>query len=53
MIRLYVFLLDFLIPFSCDPDLQCVNSMEQKLESFDKLMSKNSISGHMVNKQET
>ncbi len=24
MIRLYVFLLDFLIPFLCDPDLQCV-----------------------------
>ncbi len=23
MIRLYVFLLDFLIPFLCDPDLQC------------------------------
>jgi hypothetical protein len=23
MIWLYVFLLDFLIPFSCDPDLQC------------------------------
>jgi hypothetical protein len=23
MIRLYVFLLDFLIPFFCDPDLQC------------------------------
>jgi hypothetical protein len=25
MIRLYVFLLDFLIPFLCDPDLQCRN----------------------------
>jgi hypothetical protein len=24
MIWLYVFLLDFLIPFLCDPDLQCV-----------------------------
>ncbi len=24
MIRLYVFLLDFLIPFLCDPDLQCM-----------------------------
>jgi hypothetical protein len=24
MIRLYVFLLDFLIPFLCDPDLQCI-----------------------------
>ncbi len=23
MVRLYVFLLDFLIPFLCDPDLQC------------------------------
>jgi hypothetical protein len=23
MIRLYVILLDFLIPFLCDPDLQC------------------------------
>jgi hypothetical protein len=23
IIRLYVFLLDFLIPFLCDPDLQC------------------------------
>jgi hypothetical protein len=23
MIRLYVFLLDFLNPFLCDPDLQC------------------------------
>jgi hypothetical protein len=25
MIRLYVFLLDFLIPFLCDPDLQCTD----------------------------
>ncbi len=24
MIWLYLFLLDFLIPFLCDPDLQCV-----------------------------
>ncbi len=25
MIRLHIFLLDFLIPFLCDPDLQCRN----------------------------
>ncbi len=28
MIRLYVFLLDFLIPFLCDPDLQCVSAFQ-------------------------
>ncbi len=27
MIWLYVFLLDFLIPFLCDPDLQCVMTL--------------------------
>ncbi len=27
MIRLYVFLLDFLIPFLCDPDLQCFRAV--------------------------
>ncbi len=25
MIWLYLFLLDFLIPFLCDPDLQCIS----------------------------
>ena len=30
MIRLYVFLLDFLIPFLCDPDLQCGLTRESK-----------------------
>ncbi len=31
MIRLYVFLLDFLIPFLCDPDLQCMPELTLSL----------------------
>jgi hypothetical protein len=30
MIWLYLFLLDFLIPFLCDPDLQCMEGRRER-----------------------
>jgi hypothetical protein len=37
MIWLYVFLLDFLIPFLCDPDLQCTCLHVDKKDYREKL----------------
>jgi hypothetical protein len=37
MIWLYVFLLDFLIPFLCDPDLQC--ALEQSIRLRDSRLN--------------
>jgi hypothetical protein len=34
MIRLYLFLLDFLIPFLCDPDLQCTRDFYPALAAL-------------------
>jgi hypothetical protein len=39
MIWLYIFLLDFLIPFLCDPDLQCERKKSQSINS-DKHLQK-------------
>jgi len=51
MIWLYVFLLDFLIPFLCDPDLQCMPEFNSRTVSNMREDSDNQ-QGHQQQQQE-